>query len=484
MSCALYEGGSRPQIQLTPLRPKKSGMSLRLSQVATQKQDLRLNAQLLHSLRLLKLQREELEQYIELEATTNDFLVVTRKEEAWAWALPRKQQSLVHRASYMRAAEPSEVRAIELTANRENLSTHLKSQLPEMEYAGDEADQRRLVEWLIESLDERGYLADPLDELAESFETDEDDLEEALLTLQDQASPAGVGARTAEECLEIQARRFRDDEDTEHDAATMRLVDLVQNYVRITRSNTIELKGSAAEVAQALSVDEDVLRRMLDLARRFDLSPGLAFADDNPIIPDFRVIERVPGEFDVEPIDSIGIETRAPDEDASMDKRSRERLNHARSILTAWERRRQTELAVARSVVRAQQAFFRDGPKGMRPLTQREIADEIGMHESTVSRVVTGRYLRTPDDQLAELREFFSRALPLNQGGETSSFAVKVLIREMVEENPGNVRLSDNAIAERLQKEHGVQIARRTVAKYRASLDIESSTRRNKDTQA
>lgn len=457
-------------------------MSLRLSQVTAQKQDLRLNAQLLHSLRLLKLERDELEQYIEQEAAKNDYLLVKRNEEAFAWALPREKGKLVQRARYMQRDTENDDRAIEAAPNRENLSTHLKAQLPEMEYSGDEDEQRTMVEWLINSLDERGYLADSLEELAENFEVDIDDLEEALFTLQDQATPSGVGARNVEECLEIQARRLRDEEDNDLDPAIMKLVDLVQHHIRITKARTVELKGNPSDVAQALNVDEATLQRMLERAKRFDLSPGLEFADSSPAIPDFRVIQLEDGSYDVVAIDSMSIAVQPPTDGESIDRKSRERLNQARSIQTAWERRKQTELAVARSVVRAQQDFFKIGPKGMRPLTQREVADEIGMHESTVSRVVTGRFLVTPDQGATELREFFSRALPLNNGGTASSFFVKVLIREMLDEKTEAGRLSDNAIAERLQKEHGIQIARRTVAKYRSSLNIESSTRRRKDT--
>lgn len=456
-------------------------MSFRLSQVPVQKQDLRLNPQLLHSLRLLSLPREQLEEYVEQEALANPFLSVARNEAAQAYAFSRGGEPLVRRARIVprTLSNEGDDQRIDQSSLRETLRSHLLHQLAEMDYEDD--SQRVMVEWLIDSLDERGYLADPLSELAESFEVDADDLEEALLTLQDQATPAGVGARTPDECLEIQARRFRDEDDAHDIETTKKLVDFVRHHLTITKDGSVELTSSPADIAHRLAIPEAHVEVMSKLVRTFDLKPGLGFADDAQIIPDFRVIEDENGIFDVAPINAIEIETAPPQpERGALDRKTRDQLNHARSIKAAWERRRQTELSVARSVVHAQQRFFREGAQGMQALTQRDVAEDIGMHESTVSRVVAGRYLLTPNNGSVELRQFFSRALPKRSGGSASSFTVKVLIREMVEKNPKEVRLSDSAIAERLQSEHGIQIARRTVAKYRKSLDLESSTRRNK----
>lgn len=460
-------------------------MTLSLRQFPAQKQELRLNAQLLQSLRILHLPQHKLEAFVEQEAATNPFLVIARDEQPQERPVTRvthadalgtgySPSSDTQRSAMAPTGDGPLTDAAERVTAGEGFREHLLAQLSDLSYADDH--ERHLVEALVQSLEPDGYLRVSLDELAENFGVDKDDLEDPLILLQDEMDPAGVGARNLKECFELQARRHHSDKP--------RLLAIVQDQLDAA------LAGDVAFIARAMGIPEDAAESYLAIIQNFDKSPGRQVdADSEFVSADFRIEQGPDGQFYVVPLRrlSFRVEVR-PNPDALIErstnrddkKRLRDQLQAARAVESAVLRRDDTEIAVVESIVRVQQGFFREGATGLRPLTQRDIADDIGMHESTISRVVAGRYLESPSAEIHELREFFSRALPTESGGEASSMAVKVMIRRMVHNEKPGATLSDNEIAEQLLSEHGIHIARRTVAKYRKNLGIPTSSQRRR----
>jgi len=444
-------------------------MPLSLRQVPAQKQELRLNAQLLQSLRILHLPQPKLEAFIEQQAQENPFLTIEKRgtlKEYEVSSLSGPAPSL---------SDPGQSDGTHLLEASGSFRSHLLDQVVELSYA--DKTERAMVHLIIENLDPSdGYLRVSLEELANDYGVDSEALEDALILLQDEIEPAGIGARSLRECFELQARRFHAD--------TPLLLSMIQDHMELAQAAKVDA------LVEALNVPEDTVEALLRAYRQLDASPGRDLAPETQTVsPDFEITHGEDNELIVRSLRSDSFRLSIPEdaknmldkvEDEKKLKDLRAKLAAAHALTSAVERRIETERAVVESIVRVQRNFFIDGFQGLRPLTQREVAEAIGMHESTISRVVAGRYILTPQQRTHELREFFSRALPTESGEAASSIAVKIMIREMVKNEEPSSTLSDNRIAELLLDEHGIHIARRTVAKYRKTLDIPTSSQRRR----
>jgi RNA polymerase sigma-54 factor len=352
---------------------------------------------------------------------------------------------------------------------REHLVEQIGADLP------DQAD-RVIAFYLLDQLDEAGYLRGDLDGAAERLGCRPLRLECVLARLQE-FDPPGVFARDLAECLALQLR----DRDR-LDPAMQRLID---NLPLLAARN-------AAALMRVCGVDAEDLAEMVAEIKSLDPRPGFAFDPPlaQPVVPDIIMRAQPDGgwavELNAETLPRVLVNNRyyARVSRATLSKTERDylidRLQAANWLVKSLHQRAITILKVASEIVQQQDGFFRHGVQSLRPLILRDIADAIGMHESTVSRVTTNKYIATPRG-LFELKYFFTSAIAASRGGDAhSAEAVRFRIRNLIDREPSDGTLSDERIVELLQDD-GVDIARRTVAKYREAMRIPSSVQRRRE---
>lgn len=337
---------------------------------------------------------------------------------------------------------------------------------------------RRIGAALIDAIDDDGYLREPFDVIVETLQPetpcDDDEILAVLHQIQ-RFDPTGVGARDLGECLALQLALLP--ADTPGRALAQRTTDTL-----IERLPRLGVTG----LAEALSCSTHEAQTALDLLRHLDPRPGAQIGGmpaDTYITPDC-IISRHNGMWRVslaggqQPRLTIhrGYEQMIQHASAADAGYLRGRLQEARWLLKNLEARGETLLKVVHCLVRQQSGFLEFGAQALRPLTLREVASEIGMHESTVSRAVARKHVHTPRGTLP-LRTFFASGIDTEGGGEASSTAIQDMIRRLVEAEDPRKPLSDARLAESL-KASGVPVARRTVAKYREALNIPSSHER------
>ncbi|MEJ2515137.1 MAG: RNA polymerase factor sigma-54 [Gammaproteobacteria bacterium] len=353
-----------------------------------------------------------------------------------------------------------------------SLRDHLMAQL---DVALPEGPRKLIAAAIIDSMDDDGYLTEPLsavrESLAPDLDTDEDEIERVLACVQ-QFDPLGVGARNLSECLLLQLAPFSRDtpglETARRIAADFLALLGEQDYATLRRR---------------LGCDVEELEAAVALLRSLSPRPGGA-ADTRPaeyVVPDVFVVRR-DGTWEVEINPSIAPRLRVNATYAGSLGRGgdysglRAQLQEARWLVKSLQIRNETLIRVARAIVGRQSDFLEQGEQAMRPLVLREIAEELELHESTVSRATTGKYMHTPRG-VFEFKYFFSSHVSGAGGEEVSSTAIRARIRKLIAEEDPRKPLSDSAIARTLGAE-GVDVARRTVAKYRESMGIPSSNDR------
>jgi RNA polymerase sigma-54 factor len=372
------------------------------------------------------------------------------------------------------ASEPGDLPGIDQTAARpRTLREHLVEQI-----GADMPDQvdRVIAFHLLDQLDEAGYLRGGLDGAAERLGCAPARIERVLARLQE-CDPPGVFARDLAECLALQLR-----DRNRLDPAMQSLID---NLPLLAARN-------GAALMRICSVDAEDLAEMVAEIKSLDPRPGFAFDPPlaQPVVPDIIMRAQPDGswavELNAETLPRVLVNNRyyARVTRAALSKTERDylidRLQAANWLVKSLHQRAITILKVASEIVRQQDGFFRHGVPSLRPLILRDIADAIGMHESTVSRVTTNKYIATPRG-LFELKYFFTSAIAASRGGDAhSAEAVRFRIRNLIDREPSDGTLSDERIVELLQ-EDGVDIARRTVAKYREAMRIPSSVQRRRE---
>ncbi|UTH74580.1 RNA polymerase factor sigma-54 [Chromobacterium sp. IIBBL 290-4] len=347
------------------------------------------------------------------------------------------------------------------------LREHLLAQLGEVALSDRD---RAIMRLLIEELDDDGYLPVQLEELASNIplelELDSDELAVGLRLLQ-QFDPAGVGARSLAEALELQLLR-RPGQEPGHALA----LTIVREHLALLGNRDY------ARLKKTLGCGDDQLREAQTQIASLNPRPAAGFVEGEVhyVIPDISVRKRR-GRWVAElnraampKLRVNGLYERMLADNRGQNGEMSGRLQEARWLVKNIQQRFDTILKVAEAIVERQQLFFEHGEVAMRPLILRDIAEEIGLHESTVSRSTSQKYLLCARG-LFELKYFFGSSLETESGGECSATAIKAHIRGMVEsENPAKP-LSDSAIADALDK-LGIQVARRTVAKYREAMQI------------
>jgi RNA polymerase sigma-54 factor len=327
-----------------------------------------------------------------------------------------------------------------------------------------------LVELVVDALDDNGYLEEPLEDiharLPEELEIEFEELRTALALVQSM-DPPGVGARSAAECLALQIRRM----------PGVPLVTRRMALVIVEKYLTWFAQREFNKLKKALDCDDEDLREAQAVIRQCNPHPGAAFASDvsDFVVPDV-IVRRAKDGWSVQLNPEVMPRLRVNSLYASLMKQGKSetqlnaQLQEAKWLIKNMRQRFDTILRVAQAIVDRQRNFFSHGAVAMRPLVLREIADTLGLHESTISRVTTQKYMLTPHGMF-ELKYFFGSHVATEAGGEASSTAIRALIVQLTgAEDPKNP-LSDSKIAEMLG-EQGMVIARRTVAKYREALKI------------
>ena len=370
--------------------------------------------------------------------------------------------------------------AVELARSAGSLTDHLHRQALSLRLS--EID-RAALRFLIESVNDDGYLEDSLAELAATL-APADDLEQidelvhrftVALSLLQSLEPVGVGARNLNECLQLQLRAQLRDQP--HNALAQAALKVCGQPLELTA------KRDFKKLALLCGEDETQIKAALQHIARLEPKPGRPFvqAERNIIIPDVIVtsVGRGPNpKFRVQLNPDVMPKLRVHDIYANALRGGKgdnhaglqQRLQEARWFIKNIQQRFDTILRVSTAIVERQKNFLTHGELAMRPLVLREIADELGMHESTISRVTTAKYMNTPQGTF-ELKYFFGSGLGTDSGNAASSTAVRALIKQFVAAENAVKPLSDNQISEML-KEQGIDCARRTVAKYREALRI------------
>ncbi|NBD21603.1 RNA polymerase factor sigma-54 [Aquabacterium fontiphilum] len=499
----------------------KPSLQFRLSQ------HLALTPQLQQSIRLLQLSTLELHQEVEQMLEQNPFLEPDDEyaslETAAATEYERQRQDHIEREDRASGegegaadAEPAGLDGLEVgaterddwengterddfdgireTPSRQNdddefdplsrntesisLQEHLRQQLRGMRLPPQD---KAAVEVLIESLNEDGYLADTLDDIAASLlgVTDDEDARDELasrlrcaLGWLQSLEPNGVGASSLSECLLLQLRGMDD-----HPACALARTICRDHLELLARRDTRKLTA-------ATGADDAQLKAAQALIVSLEPKPGRAFAraEANIVVPDV-IVQKSGRNWKVVLNPDVMPKLRINDLYAQALRASRggrgsgdghaalsSRLQEARWFVKNIQQRFDTILRVSQAIVDRQKNFFTHGEIAMKPLVLREIADELGLHESTISRVTTAKYMNTPFGTF-ELKYFFGSSLNTEAGGNASSTAVRALIKQLVASEDPRKPLSDSALSSMLE-EQGIQVARRTVAKYREALKI------------
>jgi RNA polymerase sigma-54 factor len=335
---------------------------------------------------------------------------------------------------------------------------------------------------IIDATDESGRLTMTVEEIQESIDAQmeqEIELDEVVAVLHclQQFDPPGVCTQDLQECLMVQLQQLP--------PSTPRLEE-----AKIVIGRFMNQLGNADfnQILRRTKLKEDGLREVLELIRTLDPSPGLSVGEDNTeyVVPDVYVSKRNE-RWTIELNPDIAPKLRINSDYASLIKRAdnssdntylRDNLQEARWFLKSLQSRNETLMKVTTEIVQHQRGFLEHGAEAMKPLVLHEIAEAVGMHESTISRVTTQKYMHTPKG-IFELKYFFSSHVTTEAGGECSSTAIRALIKKLVAaENPSKP-LSDNKIT-MLLKDQGINVARRTVAKYRDTLFIPPSNERKR----
>lgn len=441
-------------------------MFLQPVQRTDQRQSFVVNAQLQQAICLLQMNNTDLCDFIEKEAQENPFLDVDAQKVSDR--LSAKERSYERTAVTNKGGSASDFDYIQdmAAAPAPSLYGHVSAQFDIM---FDCPKDRGIAECFLEVLEPTGWLGEPLDAIALKAGISLDQAEEFLAKIQE-VEPAGLFARSLTECLGLQAR--------DRGQVTPTFKAVLENLSVLASA---DMKG----LTKACKCSMDDLREELKLLRCLNPKPGADFdaSDMMQKIPDLIVSKGDEGwlvDLNRSTLPSVFVdETRAKDviKKTGESDYVGERISVARWLRRAVEHRNQTTLKVGSEIVRRQTEFLKFGPSKIKPMILKDIADAVGVHESTVSRVTSGLLITTPQGTFP-MKTFFSTALA-GEGDDTSAAAIRHRIQKLVKDEDPKKPLSDDALAKMISDE-GTHLARRTVAKYREMLKIPSSFQRKR----
>ncbi|WP_374406823.1 RNA polymerase factor sigma-54 [Pelagerythrobacter sp.] len=464
-----------------------------------QSQSLVMTPQLQQAIKLLALSNLEIETFIGEALEANPLLEAgeVRREDGEAAEMPSDEPSADSAAGDDSALDidPGSLDRDRDTGDGEWGAAHasgLSEDLPGIDERGDDgptlaehledqvgaasgdAREAFVARHLIGLLDEAGYLAADLGEVAAELGIAPAEVERALAVVQS-LDPTGVGARSLGECLALQAK-----EADRYDPCMARLIDNLDLVAR----------GEFARLKRMCEVDDEDFAEMLAELRGYDPKPGCRFggAAESAVVPDILIAQGKDGGWDIALNEdtlprlvvnrAYYLELRQGCAGKAAQAWLGEKLADANWLIRALDQRQKTILKTAAEIVKKQVGFFHRGVSELRPLTLREVAEAIGMHESTISRVTSNKYLHC-DRGTFELKYFFTSGVGSADGEGASSQAVKARIKALTDAEDAKKILSDDTLVDLLKAE-GFDIARRTVAKYREAMGIGSSVQRRR----
>lgn len=388
-----------------------------------------------------------------------EFEKLAKLDEEW-------RDYMAQNVSYSARSQEDEERRqffLDSLANQETLQQHLLDQL---NTADIDAKRRKAAELLIGNIDDIGFLSAPPDEIANLSGTPIEDLQQALELVQT-FHPVGVGARDLKDCLLIQLRRLGKAQSLEYQIVDQHLDDLGRKRY--------------PDIARRLGVTVDQVQKAANFIATLDPKPGQIFSPEpnSYVLPDV-VVEKVGDEYVVsltgDQIPHLRINKTYRDlmtqsrNGGEVRDYIREKIRSGKFLIKSIHQRQQTILNIAIEIVKRQRDFLDHGTASLKPMTMVQIADAVGVHETTVSRAISGKYIATPQG-VVEMKFFFTPGYQTNDGVALSNTSVKETIADLVRNEDSRMPLSDKEIVEILS-ERGIPIARRTVAKYRAELNI------------
>lgn len=450
---------------------------LELKQTQRLAQQLVLTPQLPQAIKLLQLSQLELVEAIEEEIKENPVLEV-REEEPEEREEPKKEEMLEWLERYSPSEDfmPREDKDYpdyeNIVKKVSGLRDYLRRQVGLSDFSWE---QRIYAEWIIENIDDNGYLASSLEEIAEMSAIPVQSLEPVLKKIQ-MLDPAGVGARDLKECLLIQYRQRGEKDEV--------FEDVLLHHFELFKK--MDLKEIAKKTGYSLEQIKAVFEKM----QVFDPKPGRNYESDQPIyvVPDVYVVKGEDG------LEVFLNDDNIPDlkmnrhyvelfvsEKLNGDTKEyiRKKIKQAEWFMKSLQQRQKTLYLVAKSIVDFQAEFFEKGVRCLKPLILKDVANYVGVHESTVSRITTNKYMGTPSG-VFEMKFFFTTGVGSENGDAQSANAVKDYIAEIVEKEDRHIPLKDEEIVALLSERFNVRIARRTVAKYREVLHIQSSRERRR----
>ncbi len=462
-----------------------------------QSQKLVMTPELIQAIQILQFNTQELESYVEEQLLTNpileipvavpsenektteefqekteDFQPKEKNEIDWAEHFKEKEYDDISYKQWEYTAEKNDYTYEQFVSSEITLTEHLMFQL---QFAPIKRSCRNIGRYIIESLDENGYMTLSVEEIAKELGVEQEKVQIVLNAIQS-FEPLGVGARNLKECLLIQLVNQGNDTPLVREIVNHHLEDIAGNRLN--------------NIAKALNVTVKEVQIVCDSIKCLEPKPGRQFGSSSEtryIVPDVTV-EKIDGEYVVTVNDSSAPRLNVSpyyqkmlinsDKESNISKFLSGRLNSALWLIKSIEQRRQTIYNVVSAVVKYQIEFFEEGPKCLKTLTLKQIADEVGIHESTVSRSINGKYMQSPRG-LFEIKYFFTSGVSGNSGEGISSESIKTFIREIVENEDPKSPLSDQTMVE-LLAERGIDISRRTVAKYRDEMNLPSSSKRKR----
>ena len=397
------------------------------------------------------------------DGSTDDDLeaVIAEFEDAWS-------DYYYEGSDFARNPDAEEYRAFaEASITRDqSLSSHLLSQLG---LSVEDDEQRRLGEWIIGEIDDRGFFTSSVEEAAAALGVTPEDVEKVLALIQT-FDPPGVGARDLRECLLIQSdQRYPGDKE---------LRTLIADHLKLLE------KRKLPEIAKAMAITMDRLYELAGLVTTLEPRPGRNFGADNTVyIAPEVVVKKVDDDYvvlvDDDSLPRIRISPyyrrllAKGKASAEVRRYIKDKYKSAQWLMRNIEQRKSTIYKVTKCIMDLQRDFLERGPEYLKPLTLQQVADMVGMHESTISRVTSNKYVDTPRG-IYELKYFFTSGIDTDDGNAQSSTSIRSQIEELIRDDDKKRPLSDQKITDLLNA-RGLNIARRTVTKYRESLGILSS---------
>lgn len=450
-------------------------MNLSYGLTIEQKQQLTMTPELIQAIRILQFNNQELDKFVQDEILENPVLEFDKKRVE---SLASLQENLSEDyedpgfKQWQYSKDKEEYSFEQYTSKEETLEDFLLLQLT---FSKLKDLDLKVGRFLVEAIDENGYLTVSCEQVAKAFDIEEDKVSKVLDVIQT-FEPVGVGARNLKECLIIQlASKGLLEEAIEY---------IIMNHLEDLGENKLN------KVSKATGISVNQVQMVCDLIRTLEPKPGRSFSSGENvkyITPDV-IVEKVNDEYVV-----ISNETSVPHlrvssyyssladqykNDEELAKYLNDRLSSAFWLIKSIEQRKRTIFNVASAVVEHQKEFFDKGSKYLKTLTLKQVAESIGMHESTVSRSVNGKYMQTPRG-VFEIKYFFSSGITGQDGEGVSSNSIKTMIKEIIDGEDHAKPYSDQDIVGILS-EKGIEISRRTVAKYREGMNILSSSKRRR----